>query len=383
MRVKLVLLHPFKKEKFIAVKSLIRFAIAALFLTGMCFSQTAPKAKPATPTEPAAKAQPKEAPKETPKDAEDEAVPAAAPNALFPAVVAKVNGKAVLGRDLEQLVRGELARIGNPEWKNLRDDYRGQLTMEALTSLISTNLLYQKAAAGGVKAMELEVQAEMQKVSKSFESDAEMNAALASQQMDRAGLQKKVAQQIVIAKYIDENVTKKIVVTPEEAAKYYTAHPSDFQHPDIVRSSHILIRPAGDTPEQDNLAKQRAEAILARVQKGEDFSKLAKENSVDNSASQGGDIGFSSKESLAPEYANAVFSMPVGSVKLIKTSFGYHVVKVTEKKKEGLSTLEEVKDQLTAFLKDQKGQEELTKLINQLRDQAKVEILVPAGQPLN
>ena len=365
------------------MKSLIRFALAALFLTGMCFPQTAPKTKPATPAEPAAKTQPKEAPKETPKDAEEEAVPPAGPNALFPAIVAKVNGKTVLGRDLEQLVRSELAKIGNPDWKNLRDDYRGQLTMEALTNLIGTKLLYQKAIASGVKATELEVQAEMQKISKSFGSDAEMNAALANQLMDRASLQKQVAQQLVIAKYIDENVTKKIVVTPEEAAKYYTAHPSEFQHPDIVRSSHILIRPAGDTPEQDALAKQRAEAILARVQKGEDFAKLAKENSVDNSASQGGDIGFSSKDSLAPEYANAVFSMPVGSVKLVKTSFGYHVVKVTEKKKEGLSTLEEMKEQLTAFLKDQKGQEELTKLVNQLRDQAKVEILVPAGQPLN
>ncbi len=371
------------------MKSLIRFAIATLFLAsaGICYSQTAAKPKPAASAEPAAKAQPKEASKEAPKEvakeAEDEAVPPAGANALFPAVVAKVNGKAVLGRDLEQLVRGELARIGSPEWKNLREDYRGQLTLEALTSLISTKLLYQKAVASGVKATDLEIQAEMQKISKNFQSDAEMNAALASQQMDRAALQKQVAQTVAISKFIEENVTKKVAVTPDEAGKYYAAHPSDFQHPDIVRSSHILIRPAGDTPEQDNLAKQRAESILARVNKGEDFAKLARENSVDSSASQGGDIGFNTKDSLAPEYANAIFSMPVGSVKLVKSSFGYHIIKVTDKKKEGLSTLDEVKDQLTAFLKDQKGQEELTKLVNQLRDQAKVEILIPAGQPLN
>jgi len=118
------------------------------------------------------------------------------------------------------------------------------------------------------------------------------------------------------------------------------------------------------------------------VNKGEDFAKLAKDNSVDASASRGGDIGFASRENLAPEYAEAVFSMPVGGVKLVKSSFGYHVVKVTEKKKEGLSTLDEVKEQLTAFLKEQKGQEELTKLVNQLRDQTKVEILIPAGQTL-
>jgi parvulin-like peptidyl-prolyl isomerase len=166
-------------------------------------------------------------------------------------------------------------------------------------------------------------------------------------------------------------------------AKYYSSHPTEFQHPDIVRTSHILIQPAGDAPEQDTLAKQRAEAILARVKKGEDFAKLAKENSVDGSASQGGDVGFSSKDSLAPDYAEAAFSLPVGGVKLIKTAYGYHILKVTDKKKEGLSTLEESKDQLTAFLKDQKSQSELAKLVNKLRDEAKVEIVIPAGQPLN
>jgi peptidyl-prolyl cis-trans isomerase C len=356
--------------------------ILFLIIAGMCFPQSEPKKQTAPAGAPAADSAQKAAPKEPPKDADDEAVPAAAPNALFPAVVARVNGKPILGRDLEQLVRGELSSIGNPEWKNLRDDYRGQLVMNGLTSLISSKLLYQKAVAGGVKATDLEVQAEMQKIGKSFQSDAEMNSALASQNMDRAALESNLRQTLAVAKYVEENVTKKVAVTPEEAAKYYNAHPAEFQHPDIVRSSHILIRPAGDTPEQDALAKQRAESVLARVNKGEDFAKLAKENSVDSSASQGGDIGFNIKANLAPEYADAIFSMPVGSVKLVKTSFGYHIVKVTDKKKEGQSTLDEVKEQLATFLKEQKTQEDLAKLVNQLRDQAKVEILIPAGQPL-
>ncbi len=88
------------------------------------------------------------------------------------------------------------------------------------------------------------------------------------------------------------------------------------------------------------------------------------------------------KDNIAPEYAEAAFSLPVGSVKLVKTEFGYHIIKVTDKKKEGLATLEEVKQELTDFLKNQKAQAELDKLVNQLRDSAKIEILIPAGQPL-
>jgi parvulin-like peptidyl-prolyl isomerase len=372
------------------VKSLTKIAVSSLFLffAGLCFPQAAPKTPAAQPkaapaAAPAAKAQPKESPKQEPKDADDEVIPSAGPNALFPAVVARVNGKPILGRDLEQVVRTQLTPIGNPEWKNLREEYRGQLTMEGLTSLISSKLLYLKAVGSGFRATDAEIQAEMQKVTKSFKSDAEMNIALANQQMDRASFEKGLTQNLVIAKYVDETVDKKIVITQDEMAKYYSSHPTEFQHPDIVRTSHILIQPAGDTPEQGTLAKQRAEAILARVKKGEDFGKLAKENSVDGSASQGGDVGFSAKDNLAPEYAEAAFSLPVGGVKLIKTSYGYHILKVTDKKKEGLSTLEEIKDQLTAFLKDQKSQSELAKLVNKLRDEAKVEIVIPAGQPLN
>jgi len=254
--------------------------------------------------------------------------------------------------------------------------------MDSLTTLISSKLIYDKAVAGGIKATDAEVQTEMQKIAKSFQSDAEMNSALASQNTDRATLEKNLYQTVVISKYVDENVNKKVAVTQEELAKYYSEHAAEFQHPDIVRTSQILIQPAGTTTEQDALARQRAEALLARIKKGEDFAKLARENSVDASASQGGDIGFYSKDALSPEYGEAAFSLPVGSVKLIKSQYGYHIIKVTEKKKEGLSTLDEVKEQLTAFLKNQKVQADLAKLVNQLRDQAKVEILIPAGQPL-
>jgi peptidyl-prolyl cis-trans isomerase C len=375
------------KGEDLSVMSSLKKLVCPIFLivfAGLCFPQTSSK----TP-----KAQPKpasQAPSPTAKSdstasdnpAAVEAIPPADPNALFPAVVARVNGKPILGRELERQVRGELLAIGSPEWKNLREDYRGQLVYNFMQTLINSELIYQKASAGGYKATDAEVQAEFQKIAKTFKSDAEMNVALAGEFMDRASLEKDIGKKMVIGRYVNETVDKKISVAPEELQKYYTANPKEFQHPDIVRSSHILIQLAGDTPEQDALAKKRAEDLLARIKKGEDFAKLAKENSMDASASQGGDIGFASKELMSPEYAEAAFSLPVGGIGIVKAQYGYHVIKVTDKKKEGLSTLEEAKTSLTDFLKNQKSQTELKKLIEQLRDQAKVEILIPIGQPL-
>jgi parvulin-like peptidyl-prolyl isomerase len=346
---------------------------------GLCLSPASAQSK----TAPAKSSSPAPTPaKETQANTgEDEQIPPAGPNAIFPAIVAKVNGEPILGRDLETLVHRELAPIGNPEWKNLREDYRGQLTLSAINTLINQKLLFQTAIESGTKVTEAQVQAEMEKIAKTFQTDADMNAALASQMTDRAMLEKDLRQRLLITQYLNNNIIAKISVTPEEVTKYYAAHPSEFQHAETVRTSHILI-PAGETAEQDALARQRAETILARAQKGEDFAKLAKEYSVDSSASRGGDIGFNTRDSLTPEYGDAAYSLPVGGIKMIKSSFGYHIIKVTDKKKEGLATLEEVREQLTAFLKDQKAQAEETDLINHLRDQGNIEILIPAGQPL-
>jgi parvulin-like peptidyl-prolyl isomerase len=314
------------------------------------------------------------------KEAE-EVIPPAAPDALFPAVVARVNGKAILGRDLEQRVQSELSTIGSPPWKNLREDYRQGLVSQMLGTLIANELLYQKGLEGGMKATEAEVQAEVAKMAKTFSSDAEMNMQLASRGMDRAGLSKELSKGLVVTKVIEENIAKKIVISPEDAQKYYSAHPDEFHHPDLVRTSHILIRlPEGATADQDRIARQRAEALLERARKGEDFARLAKENSMDGSASQGGDIGFTARGMLAPEYEQAAFSLPVGSISdVVHTQFGYHVIKVTEIKKEGISPIEEVRSSLTDFLKNQKVQEELGKFVTDLRNKAKIEVYLPPG----
>ena len=85
----------------------------------------------------------------------------------------------------------------------MREEYRGQLVLNSITSLINLNLIYQKALASGVKATDAQVQEELQRISKSFKNDAEMNIFLASQQMDRASMEKELYQTIAINKYIE------------------------------------------------------------------------------------------------------------------------------------------------------------------------------------
>ncbi len=315
----------------------------------------------------------------------EEEIPPAPPDALFPALVARVNSRPILGRELEQRVRSELAVIGNPAWKNLREDYRLELTSQSLGGLIATELLYQKAVAGGVTVSSSDVQAEFTKVQKSFASDAEMNVALANRGSDRAGLLKDLERTLTVTRFVDESISKKVTATPEEAAEYYKAHTDEFRHPDMARTSHILIMvPEGAAEEQDRLARRRAEALYARARKGDDFAKLAQENSMDPSASQGGDIGMVPRGQLDPAYEAAAFELPVGGIsEPVRSRFGYHIIKVTERKKEGLATLEEAREDLVLFLKNQKIQMQVGQLVDQLRKEARIEIYIPVTTSLN
>jgi peptidyl-prolyl cis-trans isomerase C len=361
------------------VKSLkIALPVFLFISANFCFSQSDVKTRPASKSGSPAPASSAQAQAKTEKaKPQEEVVPSAGPNAIFKDIVATIDGKPIFGRDLESIVRRELAPIGNPEWKNLREDYRADLTYRAMSLLINSKLIYQKALSVGIKVPDAEVQAELQRISKTYRSDAEMNAMLASQLLDRASLQKSLLESLTVQKYLDEMIEKKITVTPEELGKYYSANPEKFKHPDIVRLSLIAIL-AGETDDQDALVKQKAEGILARVKKGEDFAKLAKEYSTDVSASKGGDIGYIAKdEIMEPEFAKAAFSLAVGDAKLVKTQARYIIFKVTDTKKEGISTIEEIKPQLTDFLKDGKIEAETTKLIDQLKDQAKIEYLIP------
>jgi len=325
--------------------------IVPAVLLGLCFSQAAGAAQ---------------------------AADSATAGGMFPEVVARVNGQPVSGRELETIVRRQLASIGNPEWSNLRPEYRNELIYAGVISLINSRLLYEKAVESKVRATDAEVDAEVQAFAKNFSSDGEMNAALARQFLNRDSLKKTLERDLTVAKYLN-SLSQAVNIAPEEVSKYYAENPGTFAHPDLIRASHIMLR-SGESPNLDAQAKEQAESLLTRAKKGEDFAKLARENSVDGTASGGGDIGYVTKEVLDPDFAAAAFSMSVGEIRMIKTKYGYHVIKLTDKKAEGVAPFDDVREELSNAMKREKAQAEMVSLINQLQQQAKIEVYDMSGE---
>jgi peptidyl-prolyl cis-trans isomerase C len=134
-----------------------------------------------------------------------------------------------------------------------------------------------------------------------------------------------------------------------------------------VRARHILVEKEDD-----------AKAIVAELKKGADFAQLAKQKSKDPGASDGGDLGYFTKDQMVPEFAAAAFKLDKGQISdPVKTQFGWHIIKVEDKRKRQLPEFDKVKDQIETFVQRRAQVEFVTKL----RAEGKIERLdsPPAG----
>jgi peptidyl-prolyl cis-trans isomerase C len=126
-----------------------------------------------------------------------------------------------------------------------------------------------------------------------------------------------------------------------------------------VRARHILVE-----------TEDQAKAIQADLKKGADFAELAKQKSKDPAAADGGDLGYFTKDQMVPEFADVAFKLDKGQISdPVKTAFGWHIIKVEDKRKKPVPTYDQVKDQLATVVVQQSQAD----LVNKLRNQAKIE----------
>ena len=296
--------------------------------------------------------------------------------------VAVVNGEKISKADLEKNFGEALSASGaNPA--TLSSDQKLQGYRQILDGMIMEKLV--DKASAGIKVDQADIDAQLAKIKSQFPSEQvfqdEMKKAGLTAEKFTANLSKSIRQ----SKWMQSQVQGKDTVTDDDAKKFYDANTKEFANPDLVRASHILFRTAPDaTIEQQKAAENKAKAAIVRANKGEDFGKLACELSEEPGAAQrSGDLGAFSKEQMgkmSPEFANTAFAQKVGSVSAtpVKTKFGYHVIKVTDKKPAGTATFAEAKPQILQFLQAQKRREIFKGIMQELRQSAKIETNLPA-----
>ncbi|HZL41062.1 MAG TPA: peptidylprolyl isomerase [Pseudolabrys sp.] len=173
--------------------------------------------------------------------------------------------------------------------------------------------------------------------------------------------------------------TGKAALTDEAMHKVYDDAVKQMGQEQEVHARHILIRAAAGDDKASKEAEDKIKAVIVRLKSGEDFEKVAKEVTEDPSGkTNGGDLGYFSKEQMVPEFSDTAFKLDKGQIsEPVHTQFGWHVIKVEDKRLKPMPKFEEVKPQIEQYV-TRKAQAEL---VTSLRASAKIEKMYTTEPP--
>jgi peptidyl-prolyl cis-trans isomerase C len=186
------------------------------------------------------------------------------------------------------------------------------------------------------------------------------NAAEAKKLAQAPGFERRAAfarQKVLMEALLDQEM--KAAVNESAMKKLYEDSVARTKPDEEVRARHILVE-----------SEEKAKEVQGKLKAGADFAALAKTESKDTGAAEGGDLGYFTKEQMVPEFAEAAFKLEKGALsEPVKTQFGWHLIKVEDKRKKPVPAFEAVKDQIESYL----ARRAQAELVGKLREGAKIE----------
>lgn len=348
---------------------------APLSIAAVLTFLAAPLLQSAEPAKKPAKATP--APTKTAPPAVPKTAPAGEAAKPYPDVVAVVEGKEIKATELQEAVAMILSRQGaSPD--DVPEDQRGKIFHMMLDQLILTKLVEKRSV--DTKVPEDEVTAEIDKVRTQLGSQEEFDRQLAASGKTLDAVKSDIRTQLRQQHWVNDQAKPDKNITDADAEEFYKKNPDDFKQPEEVRASHILIAVPQDAKPEVVVEKEKvAKAAAKRVKGGEDFAAVAKELSEDpGSKETGGDLNFFAKDKMVPEFANAAFALKKDAISdPVRSQFGYHIIKVTDRKDAQLVALDTVKPKLVAYLQAQEQKKATAKMLQELRAGADVKVTLP------
>jgi len=305
-------------------------------------------------------------------------------------VAVTVNGVDITEAELQKIIKPQLERMAQ-QGKQLTPAFaqaiEKQLRQQAIDRIIIGLLLDEKVKEANIVLTEEEVINQIKEILAAQRPPLSLEeyknkAAEYGQSFDE--VKEQIRKGMAYQKVVEAQWAGKINITEEDAKKYYDENPAQFEVKEQVRASHILIKPDTTDPNADpNQAKAQAKAkiqgLLEQIKNGADFAELAKANSDCPSAAQGGDLNFFARGQMAPPFEKAAFELEVGKVSdIVETKFGYHIIKVTDRKDASTTSFEQARNDLIKKLTQKKQTELTNKYIESLK--AAANIVYPPGK---
>ncbi len=305
-------------------------------------------------------------------------------------IAVTVNGVDITESQLEAQIKPQLEKTASQLPPAFVEQYKKQLRQQVLEKMIVEWLLDEKVKAAKIAATEEEVIDQLEKMASAQSpplSLEDFNALIKAYGKSFDEVKQQIQRGLGYQKLMEAQWAGRIKVTEDDAKKYYSENKNEFETPEQVKASHILIKPAPTDPNTDPneakaKAKTKAEGLLKQIKGGADFAGLARANSGCPSSKQGGDLNFFGRGQMVPAFEKAAFELKVGQVSdIVETQHGYHIIKVTDHKDPNVIAFEQAKGDIVNSLTQKKQGELAKEYIESLK--AEANIVYPAGKEPN
>ena len=255
-----------------------------------------------------------------------------------------------------------------------------QLRREAMDLMIEQTLVGQAAEKEGIEADPDEVDRQVEELRDMYGSDDVLRMKLGEDGFTEESYRRHVARMIAAKRYLDRIRADASDVSDGELELFYEDNEARLTLPEQVRVRHILLtwKPLGTQDDRAALHEQM-QPILERARAGEDFEALATQYSEDYATKgNGGDTGLFPRGTMVPAFEQVAFSLGLGEVSdPVETVFGVHILRLEERQASRLLPLEEIRDELREYVREEKMEAAVQAKIDQLRAAADIEILIP------
>ena len=284
----------------------------------------------------------------------------------LPSVAARVNGQPIAIGGVRNLARKFVAT----------EDKISATYRKALEQLIDRELLFEEALDRHIAADDAAVQRAYDEARVGHPDDASWALFLKGESLDPETFRTELRAHFTVEALVRQEREKVPPVSEDEALKYYAAHPAAFETGERIQAHRIFFRvPEGAPVAERDAARARAEGVLARLSKGEDFETLARQVSQDRATSaQGGKLPPFARGQVEPPLAAAAFALAPGSLSgVIATREGFDILRVDERLPSLKIPFGEAKQQIQASLRAEAARKRIASLVQSLRARARIE----------
>ena len=289
-------------------------------------------------------------------------------------VAARVNGEEISQLRLERYFAEYLEDQGRAVASIRSPSAYKQLRQAALDALIDKELLWQEARKRGVVISDATVQSQVDQT-----RQAMGGAQVFARRLEDAGFDEaayiEYTRRDLAAQQVFSELTRVDAPDEQQVRTFFEEHRAQMNRPEEIQVRHILIKvPQGAEASTVAAARLRLEAIRKKINEGADFASVARSDSEDASASQGGDLGYFPRGRMLPEFETAAFALAPGAVSApVRTAVGWHLIYLQNRMEAANVTEEQGLDMVRAYLARQKQVQARLQALAQLRSSNRIE----------